>query len=72
MLFSFVCKCKYCKKAIHIDRSMNDTHEIICPLCGQAAEYRDMGHIQHLMDTIQTASDRNGLLEIQEIKVYDF
>jgi len=72
MVFSFVCKCKYCKKAIHIDRSMNDTHEIICPLCGKAAEYRDMGHIQHLMDTIQTASERNGLLEIQEIKVYDF
>ncbi len=71
MFFSFTAKCKCCGKIITFSRSESEEFVISCPHCQKSAEYRDMSHFQHLMDTIHTVSDRNDMFEIKSIEIHD-
>ncbi len=71
MFFSFTAKCKHCGKIVTFSRDEFENFAVSCPHCRTSADYRDMSHFQHLMDTIHTVSDRNDIFEIKAIEVHD-
>lgn len=63
--------CKHCNKAFHGYLSADKENGLIpymkCTHCGSSADGHDVERMYHLLDTFQTASERNNFIVIQKV-----